>query len=143
MPRRRLDEDGPHPVDALVGTRVKNRRLLLGLSQEELAKSIGLTFQQVQKYERGTNRISVSRLVEISEALKTPLDYFIEGASRLLAGKHAARGFAEGKQEKLEPDPLLNKDIRELVRYYMSIPKPQLKKQLLEMAKALSTANDG
>jgi transcriptional regulator with XRE-family HTH domain len=143
MPRRRPDEEGPHPVDALVGLRVKNRRLHLGLSQEELAKALGITFQQVQKYERGANRISFSRMAEICYALKTSMEYFSEGVLSHLPGRPAQRGFAEGKQEKLEPEPMLSKDARELVKYYTGIAKPQLKKQLLEMAKAMSQANDG
>jgi transcriptional regulator with XRE-family HTH domain len=141
MTRKPSDIAGPDPVDTHVGNKVKSRRLMLGMSQEELAKSIGLTFQQVQKYERGTNRISVSRLLEISAALKTPYGFFIDDVLRS-GGKFAAKGFADGKQESLEPDPLVNKDVRELVRAYMTIRKPQLKKQLLEMAKAMSTSND-
>ena len=143
MPRRRLDENGPHPVDTLVGNRVKIRRQLLGLSQEDLAKSIGLTFQQVQKYERGTNRISVSRLAEICRALKTPIEYFSDGVLDLVSGGRLARGMGDVKQEKLEPDPMAHKDVRDLIRSYMSIRKPGLKKQLLEMAKVMSqTGND-
>jgi len=69
MPRTKTEDEGPNPVDVYVGAKVKSRRLILGLSQEDLAKSIGLTFQQVQKYERGTNRISVSRLVDICKVL--------------------------------------------------------------------------
>ena len=139
MPRTRLDTEGPNPVDTHVGVKVKSRRLMLGLSQEELAKSIGLTFQQVQKYERGTNRISVSRLVDISRALKTPLEYFIDGTMSI-AGKKPSlnRGFAEPAQEALEPDPMTRKDVTELVRAYQNIQTPQLKKQLLEMAKAMA-----
>jgi transcriptional regulator with XRE-family HTH domain len=144
MPRTRLDQEGPNPVDTFVGTKVKSRRLMLGLSQEELAKSIGLTFQQVQKYERGTNRISVSRLVDISRALKAPLEYFIDGTLALGGVKKASynRGFGESKQEALEPDPMTRKDVTELVRAYQSIQTPQLKKQLLEMAKAMAKSSN-
>src|SRR4029079_17273238 len=87
MPRTRTNEEGPSPVDTHVGTKVKTRRLMLGLSQDDLAKAIGLTFQQVQKYERGTNRISVSRLVDISRALKAPFDYFLDGCGAIALGK--------------------------------------------------------
>lgn len=145
MPRTRQEDEGPHPVDTHVGSRVKTRRLMLGLSQEDLANSIGLTFQQVQKYERGTNRISVSRLMDISRALKVPVDYFLDGCNALLQGgkKTALRGFSDTKQEKLEADPMTKRDVLELVRAYQSIQTPQLKKQLLEMAKAMAkTGND-
>ncbi len=140
MPRTRNDQDGPNPVDTHVGTKVKSRRLMLGLSQEELAGAIGLTFQQVQKYERGTNRISVSRLVDISTALKTPLEYFLDGTIAIAQGKKISlnRGFADAPQDALEPDPLTKRDVMELIRAYQNIRTPQLKKQLLEMAKAMA-----
>lgn len=143
MPRTRQDDEAPHPVDTHVGGKVKTRRLMMGLSQEELAKSIGLTFQQVQKYERGTNRISVSRLMDISRALKTPVDYFLDGCSALSGGgraKPSLRGVSDVKQAEMEGDPLQRKDILELVRAYQRIQTPGLKKQLLEMAKAMASA---
>lgn len=146
MSRAKADTEGPNPVDIYVGSKVKSRRLILGLSQEELAKAIGLTFQQVQKYERGTNRISVSRLVDICKVLKVPVDYFFDG-SFALTGKPAgmrnaaAKGFSDAKQESLEPDPMMKRDVLELVRAYSRISNPQLKKQLLEMAKAMSNTD--
>lgn len=139
MPRTRPEEEGPHPVDTHVGARVKSRRLMLGLSQEELAKSIGLTFQQVQKYERGTNRISVSRLADISRALKSPIDYFLEGCGTLNQNKKLSlKGVSDNRQEKLEPDPMTRRDVLELVRAYQSIQSAGMKKQLLEMAKVMA-----
>ena len=145
MPRTKTDESGPNPVDIYVGSKVKSRRLILGLSQEELAKSIGLTFQQVQKYERGTNRISVSRLVDICKVLKVQIDYFFEGtfAGRPGARNPALKGLSDTKQEALEPDPLMKRDVLELVRAYSRIKSPQLKKQILEMAKAMSSQSEG
>lgn len=146
MPRTRMEDEGPHPVDIHVGGKVKSRRLMLGLSQEELAKSIGLTFQQVQKYERGTNRISVSRLTDISRALKVPVDYFLEGCASVILGsgggakKTALRGVSDTPQTLLEPDPMTKRDVLELVRAYEQISTPQLKKQILEMAKAMAKA---
>jgi transcriptional regulator with XRE-family HTH domain len=145
MPRTRMDDEAPHPVDTHVGAKVKSRRLMLGLSQEELAKSIGLTFQQVQKYERGTNRISVSRLTEISRALKVPVDFFLEGCANVMLGsaaggskKPALRGVSDTPQASLEPDPMTKRDVLELIRAYEHISAPHLKKQLLEMAKAMA-----
>ena len=134
MPRLKVSENGPHPVDSHVGAKVKTRRLMLGMSQDELAQGVGLTFQQIQKYERGTNRISVSRLTEIAAALKAPLDYFLEGTPKLLPGRKLS---IKGAKTAL-PDPLQNREVRDLVRSYMSIKKPHLKKQLLKMAKAIS-----
>ena len=145
MPRTRPEDEGPHPVDTHVGAKVKSRRLMLGLSQEELAKSIGLTFQQVQKYERGTNRISVSRLIDIARALKTPLDYFTDGIATLAEGmrsKTAMRGVSDVKQAAFDDvDTMTKKDVLELVRAYQRISTPALKKQLVEMAKAMAATD--
>jgi len=146
MPRTKTDDLGPNPVDIHVGAKVKSRRLVLGLSQEELAKSIGLTFQQVQKYERGTNRISVSRLVDICKALKTPFEYFLDGAigggaapgTRNLAFK----GMSDNKQAAFEDEPIMRRDVLDLVRAYSKIKNPALKKQILEMAKAMSESGE-
>lgn len=143
MPRTRQDDEGPHPVDTHVGGKVKSRRLMLGLSQEELAKSIGLTFQQVQKYERGTNRISVSRLSDISQALKVSMDYFLDGCAAAAHGsgkRLAIKGVSDTPQALLEPDPMTKRDVLELVRAYEQIGTPALKKQLLEMAKTMAKA---
>lgn len=145
MPRTRMNDDGPNPVDTHVGAKVKTRRLMLGMSQEDLANAIGLTFQQVQKYERGTNRISVSRLVDISRALKVPYGYFLDGCANLLGGggrKMALRGVSDNKQEAFEGDPMARRDVLELVRTYSSIETPQMKKQLLEMAKIMASGRD-
>lgn len=140
MPRTK--KDTPHPVDVFVGNKVKNRRLMLGLSQDDLAKSCGITFQQVQKYERGTNRISISRLAEISLALKTQLEHFTEGCFRVMPGGKQARGFSDTKQASFEPEAM-SRDVAELIRAYQSISESKLKKQLLEMAKAMAkTGND-
>ena len=145
MSRAKTEETGPNPVDVHVGAKVKSRRLILGLSQEELAKSIGLTFQQVQKYERGTNRISVSRLVDICRTLKVTVDYFFDGSFSLMrpgVKTMAMKGFSDARQEPLEEDPLMKKDVLDLVRAYSKIKSPQLKKQILEMAKAMSSASN-
>ena len=77
--RGRVAKDGPHPIDAMVGARVRQRRTLLGMSQESLGEAIGLTFQQVQKYERGVNRISASRLFGLARVLEVPVSYFFDG----------------------------------------------------------------
>jgi transcriptional regulator with XRE-family HTH domain len=138
VPRAKADPEGPNPVDIYVGSKVKARRLILGISQEELATAIGLTFQQVQKYERGTNRISVSRLVDICRVLKVSTNYFFDGMTRPGFRNAAIKGFSDTKQEGLEPDPLMKRDVLELVRAYSKIKSSQLKKQLLEMAKAMS-----
>src|SRR3982750_545860 len=84
--RGRRKADAPHPVDIYVGARVKERRKALGISQEKLAEALGLTFQQVQKYERGANRVSASKLWEIARALKINVAYFYEGLEEEMQG---------------------------------------------------------
>jgi len=138
-------EEGFDPVDVHVGAKVRARRLLMGFSQDSLAKMIGLTFQQIQKYERGTNRISVSRLIDIAKALKVPVNYFFgdhsEFDSRMLMDSNSfAEGFSDIKQYEFNADvePLSKKDVIDLVKAYSAINDQNLKKQLLEMAKTMA-----
>lgn len=137
MPRRPKELNGaPNPIDELVGQKVKSRRITLGLSQHELAQACDVSFQQVQKYERGTNRVSASRLYQMSEVLGVPIEYFFDGVKR---GKNTSfKGFSDQKQELLDPDLMTRRDTLELVRAFASIDDPETKKQLLSMAKTLS-----
>src|ERR1700746_100348 len=89
--RRRQKSDGPNPTDVHVGARVRWRRTLLGMSQEKLGEAIGLTFQQVQKYERGANRVGASRLYDLSQVLDVPVSYFFEEISPAVASAAEAR----------------------------------------------------
>ena len=106
-----------HPVDEHVGERVWQRRKLLGMTQTDLGDAIGLTFQQVQKYERGTNRISASRLCELSRVLNVPIEYFFEDMPTAVAAiSPATKG--RGKAKKLpmdEPDPMVKRETLEFV----------------------------
>ena len=109
----------PNPIDVHVGSRVRLRRTLLGLSQEKLGEAIGLTFQQVQKYERGANRIGASRLFDLSRVLDVPIGYFFEDMSDEVAARspRLIRGLAE-TPEPYEPDPMAKRETLELVRAY-------------------------
>lgn len=131
----------PNPVDVHVGARVRLRRTLLGLSQEKLGEAIGLTFQQVQKYERGANRIGSSRLYDLSRVLDVPVSFFFEDMpSAVAAGSPAQRrGMAE-ERTRYDPDPLAKRETLELVRAYYKIRDPQVRKRLFEMTKALGNA---
>ena len=119
-----------NPVDVYVGGRVRLRRTLLGLSQEKLADKLGITFQQVQKYENGTNRVGASRLYDIASALGVAVDFFFEGVT--------------GKTQKVAEagpsiDTLLNsKETVELVKAFHSIEDPSIRKKMLEMIKAVA-----
>ncbi len=144
MSKANVKMKSPDPVDLLIGSKVREKRLIMGLSQDALAKCIGLTFQQIQKYERGINRISVSRLLNICNALNAPVNYFLESIESFSEGSKCAEtnvaGFSDNKQEGLlyDEDPLSKKDVIALIRAYSKINSPALKKQLLEMAKAMS-----
>jgi transcriptional regulator with XRE-family HTH domain len=124
----------PNDVDAHVGSRLRQRRMLLGISQEQLAEMLGLTFQQVQKYERGTNRVSASRLFQLARALDTPITWFFDEmeSDRGAAEREKAAGSAE------DNDPMSRRETLELVRVYSRIDDRKVRKKLYEMAKALA-----
>lgn len=129
----------PNPIDVHVGQRIRQRRTLLGMSQEKLGEAIGLTFQQVQKYERGANRVGSSRLFDLARVLDVPMTYFFDEMSASTAAKSPSRlrGLAEPKAEPFEPDPLAKRETLELVRAYYRITDPQARKRLFELTKAL------
>lgn len=109
------------------------------MSQEKLAEAIGLTFQQVQKYERGTNRIGSSRLFDLARVLEVPVAYFFEDMSSNVAARSPSRirGFADSKPEPYESDPMARRETLELVRAYYRITDPQIRKRVFELAKTL------
>ncbi len=125
-----------HPVDVHVGRRVRVRRTLLGLSQEKLGEALDLTFQQVQKYERGTNRISASRLYQIGHLLDVPVSYFFEEMTEPETPQAAEIQRVE-TTEKSEQDPLITRETLELVRAYYRISNPKARRHLFELTKAL------
>ncbi len=139
----KANERGPNPVDVHVGARVRLRRTLLGMSQGKLGEAIGLTFQQVQKYERGTNRIGSSRLYDLSRVLDVPVAYFFEDMPATVAASSPAqrRGMAE-EPTSFELDPMAKRETLELVRAYYKIDNPTVRKRLFEMTKALGAAAD-
>jgi transcriptional regulator with XRE-family HTH domain len=130
--------DKPHPIDIHVGTRVRLRRNMLGLSQEKLGEAIGLTFQQVQKYERGANRIGASRLHDLSRVLDVPVSFFFDDMDPVRAPAIPA-GFSEPPAEAFDSDPLRKRETVELVGAYYKIDDPTVRRRLFELAKALSS----
>jgi transcriptional regulator with XRE-family HTH domain len=135
--RRRQKMAGPNPTDVHVGARVRLRRTLLGMSQEKLGEALGLTFQQVQKYERGANRIGASRLHQLSRVLDVPIAYFFEDVDAT-AGR--VGGLAEAPEE-YERDPMMKRETLELVRAYYRIPDANVRKRLFELTKALAKSS--
>ncbi len=118
-----------HPVDVHVGKRVRHRRWMVGMTQQQLAERVGIKFQQIQKYETGMNRISASRLWDISEALGVPVSFFFEGLN----------DGAASNATSLPGDILADKEALELVRSYYAIPETQ-RRRLFELARVLSDA---
>lgn len=143
-----LQEAMTHPVDVHVGTRIRQRRSLLGMSQTTLGKAVGLTFQQIQKYERGSNRIGSSRLFEFAKVLDVPVSYFFDEmpsnalAGRPMSGRGRKGGFGEAATPfEQEKDPLIKRETLELVRAYYKIREARVRKNIFEMVKAVGASN--
>ena len=130
----------PNPVDTHVGSRVRLRRMLLGMSQERLGNAMGLTFQQVQKYEKGVNRIGASRLFHISRILDVPVQFFFEEAPQTDAA--AVAGMAEPESETFILEFLNSREGLELNRAFVNIGDPKVRKSVVDLVRALR-ANSG
>ncbi len=131
----------PNPVDVHVGARVRQRRTLLGMNQTKLGSSIGLTFQQVQKYEKGTNRISAGRLYALSGTLDVPVEYFFSDMPTAVAASTPTLvGGRAKKPPSYEPDPMTTRETLELVRAYYKIEDANVRDRLRELAQALGVA---
>ena len=116
-----------HPVDVYVGKRVRQRRWMIGMTQQQLAEKVGIKFQQIQKYETGANRVSASRLWDIARVLAVPVSFFFEGLH------------SQPEEAKVTGDVVADKEALELVRSYYAIPENQ-RRQLFELARVLSVA---
>ena len=127
------------PIDIHVGSRVRLRRNLLGLNQTKLAGAVGVTYGQIQKYEKGTNRISASRLFNLSRVLDVPISFFFEDLSPAAAGggERRARGLSETTAAALEPDLLFKRETVGLIRAYYQVKDLKLRKRVLDLIKAL------
>ncbi len=129
------------PVDVHVGARLRLRRTLLGMNQTTVGEAIGLTFQQVQKYENGKNRISASRLYDLSRVLDVPIEHFFDDMPTAVAASSPAQGGGRAKKPpSYEPDPMARRETLGLVRAPYKITAPQVCKRLYELTKALGAA---
>ena len=122
-----------HPVDVHVGKRIRHRRWMVGMTQQQLAEKVGIKFQQIQKYETGMNRVSASRLWDIASALEVPINFFFEG----IEDESVSIDTLMEPQNK--GDLLADKEALELVRSYYAIPENQ-RRRLFELARVLSDA---
>jgi transcriptional regulator with XRE-family HTH domain len=138
-------ESRPSPIDVHVGSRIRLRRTLMGMSQERLGEALGLTFQQVQKYERGVNRVGASRLFDLSRVLDVPISFFFDDMPDQLTASHGApprsaySGFAEQQQGFGGGDDTLNRrETLELVRAYYRITDTTVRKRVFELIKSMT-----
>ena len=131
----------PSPVDVHVGARVRMRRKLLGMNQTKLGDALGMSFQQVQKYENGKNRISASRLYDLSQVLDVSIEHFFEDIPPEVAARSPAKGRGRAQEPpSYELDPMAKRETLELVRAYYKITDPHTRKRLFELTKALGAA---
>ncbi|MDD4555780.1 MAG: helix-turn-helix transcriptional regulator [Alphaproteobacteria bacterium] len=147
--RGRTPSGQPNPIDVHVGNRIRLRRTLLNLSQEKLASLLGLTFQQVQKYERGTNRVGASRLWDIGKVLEVPINFFYDDMDNEVASQSPRMfsipdatplAFAED-EEVFNDDPMHRQETLELVKAYYKIPNRTAAKNLFDLAVSMSKTN--
>ena len=145
-------ESRSSPIDAHVGTRIRLRRTMMGMSQERLGEALGLTFQQVQKYERGVNRVGASRLFDLSRVLDVPISFFFDDMPEPLAaayggqpgalGARRSYGFADAQDSfgggSATDEALSRRETLELVRAYYRITDPAVRKRVFELIKSLT-----
>lgn len=138
-PRGRPRNDEPSPLDVYIGTRIRLRRTLLGLSQAKLATAIGLTFQQIQKYEHGSNRIGASRLHQLSRVLDVPVDFFFEDAP---VGIPVANLAEDAEPYDAGPDPMQRRETLELIRAYYRVEDQATRRRVLDLLRAMAGAGE-
>ena len=131
-----MAKKAPNPTDKHVGARVRMRRMMLGMSQEKLGDALGLTFQQVQKYEKGANRIGASRLQQISHILQVPVSFFFEGAPNVSA--HATTSLSEAPSPAYVSDFLATSDGLSLTKAFMRIKSAKLRRRIVDLVEQIA-----
>lgn len=129
----------PNPIDVHVGSRVRLRRLLLGMSQEKLGEQLKLTFQQVQKYEKGVNRIGASRLHQISTILEVPVSYFFDDMDA--SAEVESEGFGESPSPSYVLDLINSSDGLQLVKAFLRIEDAAVRRRIVDLVKAISDSD--
>ena len=132
-----MAKKAPNPIDKHVGSRVRMRRMMLGMSQEKLGDALGLTFQQVQKYEKGTNRIGASRLQQISHTLQVPVSFFFEGAPTGSSGR-ASGGLSEAPSPAYVSDFLATSGGLSLTKSFMRIKNSKLRRRIVDLVEQIA-----
>lgn len=148
--RGRIDDNEPNPVDVHVGKRIRLRRTILKITQQQMADMLGLTFQQVQKYEKGMNRVGASRLWDISKVLEVPMGFFFEDMDTNVAQKSPMMlnskwdgAFNVEENHPFDADPMKKAETMELVRAYYKIPNRKIAKNIFDLMVALSKSTAG
>ena len=132
-----MAKKAPNPIDKHVGSRVRMRRMMLAMSQEKLGNSLGLTFQQVQKYEKGTNRIGASRLQQISQILQVPVSFFFEGAPTVGTAPRG-EGFSDAPSPAYVSDFLATSDGLALTKAFMRISDSKLRRRIVDLVEQIA-----
>lgn len=130
----------PNPIDIHVGSRIRLRRTMLGMSQEKLGESLGITFQQIQKYEKGTNRVGASRLQNISSILNVPVSFFFEDAPG--ENRASPAGMEEASSSNFVVDFLSSSEGLQLNRAFVKISDPKVRRRIVDLVKTLAADAD-
>lgn len=138
----RKTKDTAGTRDKVFGSRLRQRRNFLGMSQQSLGEAVGLTFQQVQKYEHGTNKISAARLIDFSEVLQVPVSYFFGGLTDIGEKTPRALIVSDTEQTSLQDDPILSKESAQLLKNYYRIEDAELRKSVLKLVKQMADQAD-
>ena len=133
-----MAKKAPNPIDKHVGSRVRMRRMMLSMSQEKLGDALGLTFQQVQKYEKGTNRIGASRLQQISHILQVPVSFFFEGAPHVGDGGRHGGGKSEAPSPTYVSDFLATSDGLSLTKAFMRIKNNKMRRRIVDLVEQIA-----
>lgn len=146
--RGRIDDNEPNPVDVHVGKRIRLRRTILHITQQQMAEMLGLTFQQIQKYEKGMNRVGASRLWDISRVLNVPMTFFFEDMEEGVAqqsprmlNKDSSAFFVEEEHQSFDDDPMKRAETLELVRAYYKIPNRAIAHNIYNLLVSLSKSS--
>ena len=135
-----MTKKSPNPIDKHVGSRVRMRRMMINMSQEKLGEKLGITFQQIQKYEKGTNRIGASRLQQIANVMGVPVGFFFEGAP---VPDGSAKGFTEGASPAYIADFLATSDGLALTKAFMKISDSKVRRRIVDLVEAISIEESG
>jgi transcriptional regulator with XRE-family HTH domain len=140
MLERPMTKKSPNPIDKHVGSRVRMRRMMVNMSQEKLGEKLGITFQQIQKYEKGTNRIGASRLQQIANVLGVPVGFFFEGAP---VPDGSAKGFSEAASPAYVSDFLATSDGLALTKAFMKVTDSKVRRRIVDLVEAMVAEQDG